>query len=119
MDWVGPTTGRLLAIVADVSDDAAVRNYVARAVEEFGVLHGVYNIAGIEGNVVPVTEATVADFDRVVAVNARSVFLNMKYATPHLVAAGGGSTVSTGPYLYQSGYPLCGCSGATKHHSVG
>jgi 3alpha(or 20beta)-hydroxysteroid dehydrogenase len=119
IDTIGLTNGRFLAIGADVSDNDAVRHYVTHALEEFGALHGVYNIAGIEGNVVPVTEATVEDFDRVMTVNARSVFLNMKYATPHLVAAGGGSIVSTGSYLATRGYPLCGCYGASKHAVVG
>ena len=119
VDVIAPVRGRFLAIGADVSDDAAVRHYVARAVEEFGALHGVFNIAGIEGDVVPVTEATVENFDRVMAVNARSVFLNMKYATPHLVAAGGGSIVSTGSYLATRGFPLCGCYGASKHAVLG
>ncbi|WP_176489071.1 SDR family NAD(P)-dependent oxidoreductase [Rhizorhabdus dicambivorans] len=119
VDAIGATRGRFLAIGADVGDDSAVRNYVAHGVEEFGALHGVFNIAGIEGDVVPVTQATVENFDRVMAVNARSVFLNMKYATPHLVAAGGGSIVSTGSYLATRGYPLCGCYGASKHAVVG
>src|SRR3546814_17046271 len=91
IDLIGPTTGRLLATGADVSDDAAVRNYVARAVEEFGVLHGVYNIAGIEGNVVPVTEDTVEDFARAVAVTALSGVLYSNNDTTHLAAAGDGT----------------------------
>ena len=73
IETIGSRKGQFIAIGADVSDNDAVRSYVARTVDEFGILHGVYNIAGIEGNVVPVTDATVEDFDRVMAVNARSV----------------------------------------------
>lgn len=119
IETVGLDGRRSIAVGADVSDDFAVRHYVARAVETFGALHGVFNIAGIEGEVVPITEATVENFDRVMGVNARSVFLNMKYATPHLVAASGGSIVSTGSYLATRGYPLCGSYGASKHAVVG
>jgi len=116
---VGFHEGRAVAVGADVSDDNAVRAYVALTVEMFGALHGVFNIAGIEGDVVPITEASVENFDRVMGVNARSVFLNMKYATPCLVAAGGGSIVSTGSYLATRGYPLCASYGASKHAVVG
>jgi meso-butanediol dehydrogenase/(S,S)-butanediol dehydrogenase/diacetyl reductase len=119
IESIGPSQARFMAVGADVSDDADVRRYVARAAEAFGALHGVFNIAGIEGDVVSVVEATVENFDRVMGVNARSVFLNMKYAAPHLVAAGGGSIVSTGSYLATRGYPLCASYGASKHAVVG
>src|SRR5438477_9873645 len=41
IDDIGPLRGRFLAIEADVSDDAAVRTFVAHTVKEFGALHGV------------------------------------------------------------------------------
>ncbi|MCO5066740.1 MAG: SDR family oxidoreductase [Rhizobiaceae bacterium] len=119
IESVGHTEGKFLAVEADVSDEAAVAGYVAEAAEAFGGLHGVFNIAGIEGEFVTVLDASVENFDRVMAVNARSVFLNMKHCGPHLVHAGGGAVVSTGSYLATRGVPLCGSYGGSKHAVIG
>jgi NAD(P)-dependent dehydrogenase (short-subunit alcohol dehydrogenase family) len=119
IESLGKTKGKFLAFGADVSDEAAVANYVSKTVEAFGSLHGIFNIAGIEGKLLPVRESTVENFDRVIAVNARSVFLNMKHGVSHLIAAGGGTIVSTGSYLATRGVPLCGSYGASKHAIVG
>jgi NAD(P)-dependent dehydrogenase (short-subunit alcohol dehydrogenase family) len=119
IESLGDTEGEFLAFGADVSDEAAVARYVARTVAVFGSLHGIFNVAGIEGELLPVCGSTVENFDRVIAVNARSVFLNMKHGVSHLIAAGGGSVVSTGSYLATRGVPLCGSYGASKHAIVG
>ena len=116
---LGKTRGEFLAFGADVSDEAAVRRYVGKTVEVLGGLQGIFNIAGVEGELLPVREATVENFDRVMGINARSVFLNMKHGAPHLIDAGGGAVVSTGSYLATRGVPLCGPYGASKHAIVG
>src|SRR5690606_23032133 len=65
-----------------------------KAVEHFGVLHGVVNCAGIalgEGGVV---DCSVSDWDKMMAVNVKSIFLTGKYAIPEIIKAGGGSIVN-------------------------
>ena len=67
-----------LPVVADVSVESEVDGYVAAAVAEFGRIDLFFNNAGIEGRMAPMTELSVADFDRVWAVNARGVFMGLR-----------------------------------------
>lgn len=116
---LGPTKGEFVAVGADVSDSAAVESYVQEAVTRWGGLDGLFNIAGTEGELKPMLESTIENYDRVMSVNARSVFLGMKFALPHLLARGGGSIVSTGSYLAIRGEAACSAYGASKHAVVG
>jgi NAD(P)-dependent dehydrogenase (short-subunit alcohol dehydrogenase family) len=81
--------------VVDVSRPEDVERLVAATVERHGKLTTICNNAAIS---IPgdVTEVSVEDFDRIIAVNLRGVFLGCKYAVPALLAAGGGSIVNTG-----------------------
>jgi len=56
-------------VVADVSQEAGVAEYVAAAVDRHGRIDLFFNNAGIEGRMAPMTELSVEDFDRVLAVN--------------------------------------------------
>ena len=81
--------------VVDVSDPKDVEWLVATTVERHGRLTTICNNAAIS---IPgdVTEVSVEDFDRTIAVNLRGAFLGCKYAVPALLEAGGGSIVNTG-----------------------
>jgi NAD(P)-dependent dehydrogenase (short-subunit alcohol dehydrogenase family) len=116
---VGEAKGELVPVGADVSSEDDVKRYVEMAASRWGGLDGLFNVAGIEGELRPMLEATIENYDRVMAVNARSVFLNMMFALPHLVERGGGTIISTGSYLAIRGVPACGPYGASKHAIVG
>ncbi len=88
--------GRALGIRADVSKSADVKQMFARTVTEFGRLDIVYNNAAIIEEKTQLEDFDDDDFDRVIAVNLRGVYLGMKYALPHLIAAGGGAIINTG-----------------------
>jgi len=87
--------GAEAGLVADVSHGAAVANAIAAATETLGGLDGLINNAGIPmaGAVRDLAED---DWDRVLAVNLKSVYLMSRAAWPHFVAGGGGAIVSTG-----------------------
>jgi NAD(P)-dependent dehydrogenase (short-subunit alcohol dehydrogenase family) len=87
----GGTASACQANVAEASD---VERMVASAVETFGGLDALFNNAGTlrPGTAV---DLSVEDWDLVMAVNVRSVFLGAKFAVPALVARGGGTIVST------------------------
>jgi len=81
--------------VVDISQPADIERLVSRAVERHGKLTTMCNNAAIS---IPgdVTEVSVEDFDRTIAVNLRGVFLGCKYVVPALLAACGCSIVNTG-----------------------
>jgi NAD(P)-dependent dehydrogenase (short-subunit alcohol dehydrogenase family) len=78
---------------ADVSVTADVENAVSAAVAQFGGLHILVNNAAqaIAGSVTDLDEAT---WNRVLNLNLTSVWRGMKFAIPHLMAAGGGSIIN-------------------------
>lgn len=81
--------------VADVTDGAQVQACVAQAVERFGGVDAALLNAGIEGRVARIQEQSDDDFDRVIAVNVRGVWLGLKHTMPAIAKRGGGSIVIT------------------------
>ncbi|MGN7949369.1 SDR family oxidoreductase [Microbacterium sp. 22215] len=86
-----------LAVQVDVSDSASVQHLITTTVEQLGRLDVLCNNAGFgfRGNVTTIAEA---DWDRLMSVNVRGVFLCSKYAMPHLAATGTGRIVNTSSY---------------------
>ena len=84
-----------VALNGDVSRVDDVRGMMAIAVERFGGLDILFNNAGIQGPIVDTAEYDEDDFDRVIAVNLKGVFLGMKYAIPLMLERGGGSIINT------------------------
>jgi NAD(P)-dependent dehydrogenase (short-subunit alcohol dehydrogenase family) len=111
--------GEIVLRAADVADEDDVRAYIDEAVERWGGLAGVYNIAGVEGEFQPSGEATIDNYDNVMRVNARSVFLNMRFAIPVLERGGGGAIVNTGSHLAWHGAGTLGAYCASKHAVMG
>ncbi|HLW70006.1 MAG TPA: SDR family NAD(P)-dependent oxidoreductase [Candidatus Binataceae bacterium] len=87
--------GAALAIRTDVSKGPDVKRMVDEAVAKFGALDILYNNAGIEGDSAFLSNMTEEQFDRVIAINLRGVFLGMKYALPHMMKARSGSIINT------------------------
>jgi NAD(P)-dependent dehydrogenase (short-subunit alcohol dehydrogenase family) len=89
-----------LALQADVSDEDQVRNVYERARSEYGRIDVLFNNAGISPNDdVSVLDTSVEAWQRVQAVNLKSVFLCCKHGIPHLLDAGGGSVVNTASFV--------------------
>jgi NAD(P)-dependent dehydrogenase (short-subunit alcohol dehydrogenase family) len=78
--------------VADVRVEEQVAGYVARAVELFGGIDGLFNNAGIEGSVAPLGEHPVEEFDAVIATNLRGIFLGLTHVLSVLVEGARWST---------------------------
>ena len=79
----------------DVSRAEDVEAMVSRVLKNFGRLDYAYNNAGIEGPTGSLVACSEADFDRVVAINLKGVWLCMKYEFPAMLASGGGAIVNT------------------------
>lgn len=79
--------GRAVAIRADSADVEAVRNAVAATVQAFGGLDILVNNAGI-ATLAPIEEFKLAEFDRLIAVNVRGVFVAVQEAARHMKQGG-------------------------------
>lgn len=89
-----------LALMADVTDENAVADMYERAKAEFGAVHVLFNNAGISPNDdASVVETSLDAYERVQAVNLRSVFLCCKHGIPHVIDAGGGSVINTASFV--------------------
>src|SRR3546814_2872355 len=75
-------------VVADVADAAQVKGFVERTVARFGGVDIALLNAGIEGRVAPLLEQSDEDFDRVLAVNVRGVWLGLKPTMPAIARRG-------------------------------
>ncbi|TVP87907.1 MAG: glucose 1-dehydrogenase [Thioalkalivibrio sp.] len=78
----------------DVAEEQEVRRVFDEIADEFGKLDVVVNNAGISGVNKPTDEITVEEWEQVIAVNVRGVFLCTKHGIKHLRNAGGGSIVN-------------------------
>jgi NAD(P)-dependent dehydrogenase (short-subunit alcohol dehydrogenase family) len=106
--------------VADVGSADDVQRFVSQAVDRWGGLDGIFNIAGIgTTEYKPLAEVSNETYDEVMRVNARSVWLGMKYTLPHLVERGGGTIVNTGSHLAWHAAPTFSAYCASKHAVVG
>lgn len=73
---------QILTVVADVSNEEAVKNYVDQTVSTFGRIDGLYNNAGIEGKQAPITEYDVSVFKKVIDINLMGVYYTLRYVIP-------------------------------------
>jgi len=106
---------RAVFVEADVAREADV----ACAEREFGRVHAAVNNAGIEGRFGPVQDATSDDFDRIIGVNLKGVWLGLKYQIPHMLAHGGGAIVNTASSAGITGIANVALYTASKHGIVG
>jgi NAD(P)-dependent dehydrogenase (short-subunit alcohol dehydrogenase family) len=88
-----PAETGFLLVEADVSTVEGTEAYVAAAVARFGRVDGLVNNAGIIGPRVPLLDLDPADFDRIMAANARSVLLGQQHAMRRMIAQGGGGSI--------------------------
>jgi NAD(P)-dependent dehydrogenase (short-subunit alcohol dehydrogenase family) len=101
--------GQAIFVRCDVSRSRDCQHAVGRTVEELGGLDVLFNNAGIIRRAT-VIETTEEEWDRVMAVNVRSIFLMSKYAIPIMEKAGGGVIINTG-----SGWGLVGGANAVSY----
>jgi NAD(P)-dependent dehydrogenase (short-subunit alcohol dehydrogenase family) len=85
----------IVPFTVDVTSAADVEALVAEATGRFGQLDIMCNVVGVAGIAqAPLPEVDEGEFDQLMAINLKSVFLGMKFAIPAIVATGGGSIVN-------------------------
>ncbi len=90
--------GHAVAVIGDVASEGDVERMVTETVRRFGALQILYNNAGVlwKDRDRSVLETDGAQWDRVMAINLKSVFWVTKHGIPHLQTAGGGSVINVG-----------------------
>ena len=104
---------------ADVSIGPDIEALVNHAMTAFGRLDLAFNNAGIEGKVGPLTEQTEANYQAVMDINVKGVWLSMKYEIPRMLEHGGGAIVNASSVAGLIGFPGIGIYAASKHAVVG
>jgi NAD(P)-dependent dehydrogenase (short-subunit alcohol dehydrogenase family) len=107
------------AIRADCGSEADVKAYVDATVAKFGRIDGFFNNAGVEGAVMPLQDYPLAEYDRILGVNLRGVFLGLHHVMKQMVAQGSGSIVNTASIGSERGLAGGGPYNAAKHGVVG
>ncbi|MEH2474278.1 3-oxoacyl-[acyl-carrier protein] reductase [Nitrobacteraceae bacterium AZCC 2161] len=88
--------GGTVAVGGDVTRQASIETAVKRAVDEFGSLDIVVNNAGWTFRNKPMMEVTEEEFDRVFAINVKSIFLMTNAVVPVMRKQGGGNIINIG-----------------------
>jgi len=107
------------AFRADCASPDDVQAYVDATVKAFGRIDGFFNNAGVEGAIAPLHEYKLEEFDRILSVNLRGVFLGQAAVTRVMVAQGGGAIVNTASIGSERGLAGGGAYNAAKHGVVG
>ena len=98
--------GEAVAAIGDVAIEDDVRHMVDEGMRRFGALHVLYNNAGVlwKDRDRSVLETDGTQWDRVIAINLKSVFWVTKFGIPCLQASGGGSIVLIGSVSALAGF---------------
>ena len=111
--------GRALAVTCDVTQATDVQAALDQTIATFGRLDCAFNNAGVEQRNAAVADFEEGEWNRIMDVNLRGIFLCMKYQIPLLLKQGGGAIVNT-----SSGAGVIGIKGgaayaAAKHGVIG
>ncbi|NRG42477.1 glucose 1-dehydrogenase [Rathayibacter sp. VKM Ac-2835] len=108
-----------LTVIADVSKASDVDDYVAQTLARFGRIDGFFNNAGIEGRQNRTEDFTADEFDKVVAINLRGVFLGLEKVLKVMREQGSGMVVNTASVGGITGIGNQSGYAAAKHGVVG
>ena len=111
--------GRALAVACDVSRNADVQRALNATVDRFGRLDFAFNNAGIEYTIKPAADVTEEEWNRIIDIDLRGVFLCMKHEIPLMLEQGGGAIVNTSSGAGIKGFKGGAAYVAAKHGVVG
>ena len=118
-EMVRQSGGDAIAITGDVTRASDIEAAVARTLDAYGRLDFAFNNAGIEQPVKPIVDVEEDEWDRLMAVNLRGVFLCMKHQIPAMLSNGGGVIVNTSSGAGVMGIPGQGAYAASKFGVIG
>ncbi|HEF4759599.1 TPA: SDR family oxidoreductase [Pseudomonas putida] len=111
--------GEALFVQCNVSSETQVQQLMAQTIDAYGRLDYAFNNAGIEVEKGKLTNGTEAEFDAIMSVNIKGVWLCMKHQLPLLLAQGGGAIVNTSGVVGVVAAPTASIYCASKHAVIG
>lgn len=111
--------GRALAVTCDVSRVDDVKAALDKTTEAFGRLDYAFNNAGVEQAIIATVDITEDEWDRIIGINLRGVFLCMKHQIPLMLRQGGGAIVNTSSGAGIKGFKGQAAYAAAKHGVIG
>ena len=115
VDMIKKAGGEALFIKTDVSKAAEVEAMVSKTVKTYGRLDCAHNNVGIEELPTPLTEGAEEQWDRIMDVDLKSVWLCLKYEISYMVKHGGGAIVNSSSIAGLTGAPGQPMYTAAKH----
>src|SRR5712692_4270827 len=111
--------GEAIFVKTDVTKTAEVEALVKKTVETYGRADCAFNNAGIEGEMAPTADCTEENWDRVVNIDLKGVWLCMKYEILQMLKQGGGAIVNTASVAGLVGFERLPAYNASKHGVIG
>lgn len=111
--------GEAIYLRCDTSRDDDVRRAIELTTKQFGRLDHAFNNAGVEGAPAPTPDCTVENWNRVIDINLKGVWLCMKYEIPQMLRQGSGSIVNCSSIAGLVGFAHMPAYVASKHGVVG
>ncbi|MEB0005584.1 SDR family oxidoreductase [Pseudomonas sp. MH9.2] len=111
--------GDAVFVRCNVTKEAEVRQLMEQAVSTYGRVDYAFNNAGIEIEKGRLAEGSEAEFDAIMGVNVKGVWLCMKYQLPLMLAQGGGAIVNTASVAGLGAAPKMSIYSASKHAVIG
>jgi NAD(P)-dependent dehydrogenase (short-subunit alcohol dehydrogenase family) len=118
VDMINEAGDQAIFVKVDVSKAVEVEEMINRAVEAYGRLDCAHNNAGIE-LLATITDCTEEDWDRLMDINLKGVWLCLKYEIPQMIAQGGGAIVNTASVAGLVGSWAMPAYSASKHGVIG
>src|SRR3954469_12111223 len=111
--------GNAMAATCDVTSGDDIQAALRQGVDRFGGLDIAFNNAGVELRPTPIADIAEDDFDRIININLRGMFLCLKHEIPRLLERGGGTIVNTSSGAGVKGFAGGAAYGASKFGVVG
>lgn len=119
VELIRATGAQALFVSCNVTREADVQHLMATTLEAYGRLDYAFNNAGIEIEQGRLAEGSEAEFDAIMGVNVKGVWLCMKHQLPLLLAQGGGAIVNTASVAGLGAAPKMSIYSASKHAVIG
>jgi NAD(P)-dependent dehydrogenase (short-subunit alcohol dehydrogenase family) len=108
-----------LVITGDVTREVDVAAAVRETVDHFGGIHYCFNNAGVSQPSGQLEQQTLDQFERIMDVNVKGVWLSLKHEIPAMIRSGGGAIVNSSSHSGVGGVPKQAIYCASKHAVVG